>query len=170
VNILESVLTAGNGVVVKQLANQFGINADQASSAVSALLPALAGGLKEKLSSGGGSALSNLISDGSLSKFADDPASLASPAALTQGNSILRQIFGGGDLTSIASTVAEKVGISSSVITKMLPIATALLGGLLAKSTAGGQGNLTEIVGALASGGHGGVMGAVKGLASKVLG
>jgi hypothetical protein len=168
-NVLDSVLSAGNAGVVDQLASQFGINAEQAGSAVSALLPALAGGLKEKLASGGGTALSDLITSGSLTKFADNPANLASPAALTQGNSMLRQIFGGGDLSNIASTVAQKVGISSGVITAMLPIVTALLGGLLAKSTAGGKGNLTEIVSGLAGGGHG-VMDAIKGFASKVLG
>jgi hypothetical protein len=170
VNILENVLSASNGGVVKQIASQFGINPDQASAAVSALLPAVAGGLKEKLASGSASSLSNLISGGSLSKFADDPTSLASPAALAQGNSILTQIFGGGDLTSIATTVAQKVGISSSIVTRMLPIVTVLLGGLLAKRTAGGNGNLTEILGTIAAGGQGGAMGAVKGFASKVLG
>jgi hypothetical protein len=50
----------------------------------------------------------------------------------------------------------------------MLPIATALLGGLLAKGTAGGHGDLAEILGAIAGGG--GVRGAVKGFASKILG
>ena len=78
-NILESVLSAGNGGVVKQLASQFGINADQAGSAVSALLPALAGGVKEKLTSEGGLALSKLVSDRKPKQFSDDPASLASP-------------------------------------------------------------------------------------------
>jgi hypothetical protein len=170
VNILESVLSAGSSGVVDQLANQFGINVDQAGSAVSALLPALAGGLKEHLSSGGGSALSNLISGGSLGKFADDPSSLGTPAAVTQGKSILNQIFGSGDLTNIASTVAQKVGISSSVITSMLPIAASLLGGLLTKSMASGQGNLTDLVSGIASSGHHGLMDAVKGFASKVLG
>ncbi|HEY1496174.1 MAG TPA: DUF937 domain-containing protein [Candidatus Solibacter sp.] len=165
---LENVLSLANPGVVDQLAGQFGINPQQAASAVSTLLPAIAGGLKEKLASGGGAALSDLISRGSLAKFADNPASLASPDALTLGNSMLSQIFGSGDLSNIASTVAQKVGISSGVITAMLPIATALLGGLLSKSTAGGKGNLTEIVGALA-GGHG-VMDAIKGFASKVLG
>ena len=167
-NILESVLSADTGAVVRQLANQFGITAEQATSTISALLPTIAGGLKEKLNSGGGPALSNLASSGSLSGFADNPASLASPAALTQGNSILHQIFGDGDLTNIATTIAQKVGISSSVVTDMLPIATALLGGLLAKGTASGHGDLTEILGAFAGGG--GVRGAVKGFASKILG
>lgn len=166
-NILENVLSADKGGVVRQLANQFGITAEQATSTISALLPVIAEGLKEKLNSGG-PALSNLASSGSLSKFADNPASLASPAALTQGNSILHQVFDDGDLTNIATTIAQKVGISSSVVTDMLPIATALLGGLLAKGTAGGHGDLTEILGAIAGGG--GVRGAVKGFASKVLG
>jgi hypothetical protein len=168
-SVLDSVLSAGNAGLIEQLAGQFGINAEQAGSAVSSLIPAIAGGLKEKLASGGGTALSELINSGSLSRFADNPASLASPGALAQGNSLLKQIFGGGDLSNIASTVAQKVGISSGVITAMLPIVTALLAGLLSKSTAGGKGNLTEIVSGLASGGHG-VMDAIKGFASKVLG
>jgi hypothetical protein len=169
-SVLDSVLSAGSAGAVEQIANQFGIHADQAGSAVSALLPAIAGGLKEKLSSGGGAALSSLISSGGLSKYADNPASLASPEALAQGNSLLRQIFGGGDLSTIASAVAQKVGISSSIITAMLPIVATLLGGLLSKSTAGGQGNLTELVGTIAGAGHSGVMDTIKSFASKVLG
>jgi hypothetical protein len=52
----------------------------------------------------------------------------------------------------------------------MLPILTALLGGLLSKSIATGQGNLPDILDSLASGGHSGVMGTIRNLASKVLG
>jgi hypothetical protein len=168
-SVLDSVLSLGNSGMVEQLAGQFGINPEQSASAVSALLPAIAGGLKEKLASGGGAALTDLISGGTLTKFADNPASLATPGALTLGNSILSQIFGSGDLSNIASTVAHKVGISDGVITTMLPIVTTLLGGLLSKSMAGGKGNLTEIVGALAGAGHSGVLDAIKGFASKVL-
>jgi hypothetical protein len=169
-NVLDRALSAGSAGVVEQLASQFHINPGQAGSAISTLLPAIAGGMKEKLAAGGGSALTGLISGGSLSRFADDPASLATPAAVAQGNSILNQIFGGADLSDLASTAAQKVGIPSSVITAMLPIITALLGGLLSKSSASGEGNLTDILGSLAGGGHSGVMGAIKGLASKVLG
>ena len=48
--MLETMLSAEDGAVVKQLAIQFGLDADQAASSVSALLPALAGGLQRKLS------------------------------------------------------------------------------------------------------------------------
>ena len=70
--ILDAVLPAGGDAVLKQLGGQFGIGPDQAGSSISALLPALAAGMKEKLAGGDSSSLSQLISGGSLTKFADD--------------------------------------------------------------------------------------------------
>jgi len=168
--ILDSILSAGNGGLVKQLAGQFGITPDQATSATSALLPALAAGVQEKLATGGTPALSDLISSGNLSKFANDPASLGTPAALDQGKSLLNQIFGDGDLSNIASAVAEKAGINSSVVTRMLPIAATILGAFLSKSAVGGPDDLTKNLSAIAGAGHSGVLSAVKSLAAKVFG
>jgi hypothetical protein len=168
-NLLESLLSAGDGGVVKQLAGQFGINSEQASSVVSTLLPTLAGGLKERLGEGGSSGLSDLISGGTLTNFADNPSSLATPAALEQGKSLLGKIFGSSDLTNVVSTAAEKAGVSSSVVTSILPIAATLLGSLLSKSTSGGS-SLTDAVNAVASAGHTGILDTVKNLAEKVFG
>jgi hypothetical protein len=168
-SVLDSVLTTGSGAMVKQLAGQFGITPDQASSSVSALLPALAAGMKEKLASGDGSGLSQLISSGSLTKFADNPSSLATPAAVEQGKSLLSQIFGSQDLSSLVSMVAEKAGVGSSVITSLLPVGATLLGGLLSKSSAAG-GNITDMIGQFASAGHSGVIDTVKVLAAKIFG
>src|SRR5580765_3517207 len=128
-NLLENLLSAGSGGAVKQLASQFGVTADQATSAISALVPALAGGLKEKLASeeGAPSELSKLITGGSLSRIADDPKSLASPSTLEQGKSLLKMVFGGGDLTNLTSAAAEKTGITSGVLNNMLPIVMSLL-------------------------------------------
>jgi hypothetical protein len=168
--ILDNILSTGNGGLVKQLAGQFGITPDQATSATSALLPAIAAGVQEKLATGGPTALSDLISSGNLSKFATDPASLGTSAALDQGRSLLNQIFGNGDLSSIASAVAEKAGISSSVVTQMLPIAATILGAFLSKSAAGGQDEMTKNLSAIAGAGHSGVLSAVKSLAAKVFG
>src|SRR3974377_2579353 len=134
-SVLDSLLSAGDGGVVKQLAGQFGVNSEQATSVVSSLLPALAGGLKEKLAHGDTSGLSNLIGGGSLTKFADNPSSLATPEALEQGKSLVSKIFGSGDLTNVVSMVAEKAGVSNSVVSSMLPIAATLLGGLVSKNT-----------------------------------
>jgi hypothetical protein len=125
--------------------------------------------VREKLATGGTMAFSDLIASGSLDKFATDPASLGTPAALDQGKSLLNQIFGNGDLSGMASAVAEKAGISSAVVTRMLPIAATILGAFLSKSATNGQDDLTKKLGAIA-GAHSGVLGAVKDLAAKVLG
>ena len=42
-NLLEQILSAQNGGAVRQVSQQFGLEEGQASSAISALLPALAG-------------------------------------------------------------------------------------------------------------------------------
>lgn len=85
------------GAAVKQIATQFGIGTDQAVSAASVLLPALAGGLQEKIATGKGSEISDLLSSGSLTRFVQSPSSLASPAAVELGNSLVSAIFGPGD-------------------------------------------------------------------------
>jgi hypothetical protein len=169
-NLLENLLSAGDGGVVKQLAGQFGVTTEQATSAVSSLVPALAGGIKEKLASAEGSPseLSKLIMSGNLTRFADDPKSLASPSTVEQGKSLLNMVFGGGDLTSLTSAAAEKTGVSSGVISRMAPIVMSLLAGFLSKNVASGNSSLTDLVGSIAGGG--GIFAAVKGLAHKITG
>ena len=171
-SLIENLISAGDGSVLKQLAGQFGLNSDQVSSAVSTIVPALAGGLKEKLGAGGSSAdaLTNLISGGSLTNFLDNPAGLGSPSAVEAGNSLLGQIFGGGSLGNLTSMIGEKTGISSDVIAKMLPVVMTLVGGFLSKNSTPGAGtDLSSMLGAL-TGDSAGVMGAVKSLAAKIFG
>ena len=167
-NILENLLSTESSGIVTHLANQFGISSEQATSAASALLPALAGGVKEKLESNQGSSLSDLISGGTLSKFAD-PGSLATPAAVEQGKNLLTSIFGSGDLSNVVSMVAEKAGVDGSVISRMLPVAMTALGAYLPTRVASGE-KLDDTVNSLASIGHEGILGAVKTLAAKIFG
>ena len=168
-NILETMLSAGGGGAVKQLATQFGITAPQATTAATALLPALAGGLQERLASGDAGGITDLLKSGTLTKFANNPSTLATPGALQQGNALLGTIFGSGDLSNLTSMVAEKAGIGSGVVGNMLPIATTLFASFLSKSTAAGN-DLSTVVGQFADAGHIGILSTVKGLVSKVFG
>jgi hypothetical protein len=168
-SILENLLSAGGGEVVNQLSGKLGITADQATSSVSALLPALAAGMKEKLASGNASGITNLISGGTLTQFADNPSSLLTPAAVDQGKSLLGQIFGSQDLSGLITSVAEKAGVSGGVITTLLPMAASLLGGVLSKNSASG-GNMAEMVDQFEAAGHAGILGAVKAMAAKLFG
>ena len=164
-NKLETMLSAGGGAVLKQLASEFGLDADQAALSVSALLPALAGDLQRKAGSDG-FGISNLITSGKFSRFVENPSRLAGPAALEPGKSLVSKIFGSGDL---ASTVAEKTGVSGTIINSMLPIRATLVGGVLAKSTAAGD-SLTDVVGQIAHDGPGGLLGTLKNANQKMTG
>jgi len=167
--LLDNLLSAGSGAIVTQLTKQFGITGDQATSAISTMVPALAGGLKEKLAdSQASSSISQLLMSGGLNSFADNPSSLGSPSALAQGKSLLSSVFGGEDLTKLASGVAEKTGLGSGIVNSMLPVVMTLLGGFLSKNVASGKTSLMDLVGNLAAGP--GILGAVKSLAQKVTG
>jgi len=166
---LDHLLSAGAGSAVTQLASQFAITPDQAQSAIAALVPALAGGIKEKLADPGtATQLYNRIADGSLSRFSEDPAALANSAAIDQGKALLRMIFGGGGSTHAFSAVEQKTGLSSGVLNGMLPVVMALLGGYLSRNSSGQEGSLSDMVGNLASGG--GVFSTLKAMAQKVVG
>jgi hypothetical protein len=166
--MLETMLSAGGGAVVEQPASQFGLDADQAPSSVSALLPALAGDLQRNAGSDG-FGISNLITSGKFSRFVENPSRLAGPAALEPGTSLVSKILGSGDLTKVASTVVEKTGVSGTIISNMLPIRATLLGGVLAKSTAAGH-NLTDVVGQIANEGPGRLLGTLKNVTRKMTG
>jgi hypothetical protein len=166
--VLQTMLSVGGGGIAEQIAKQFGISPTQATAALSALLPALAGGLRETMETGAAREIANMIGDPNLAQFADSPASLASPAALNQGNALLSAVFGFEDTSYLVSMVAEKVGVSRSAVASILPVAATLLGAFLAKDTAAG-GNPSDTLEHIASGGRNGLIDAVKGLASRIL-
>ena len=169
-SILDNFLTSTGPGVIQQLTKQFGLDGNQATSALSTLVPMLAGGLKDKLAAGGATGLTDLISGTSFQQFANDPASLGSPAAIEQGKSLLGQIFGGGSgaLSDITNKTAEATGLGSSVVGTMLPVVASLLMGFVSKSAAADPNNTVDMVTSLAGGG--GIVGTLKGLASKVFG
>jgi hypothetical protein len=171
-NLVETFLSAGDGRIAQQLSSQFGLDASKLGPVIGAVAPLLARGLKEKLSadpSGGG--VLDMITNGSLTKYADNPAALSSPEAAQQGESILDSVFGGGGsaLSNIASVVAGKTGVSSQLIQTMLPVLASLVMGFLSKQTAGDRTKLTHTLDAI-SGEHAGFLGSLKTAAGKIFG
>ncbi len=171
-NLAETLLSAANGGIAQQLGSQFGLDASKLGPVLGAVAPLLAHGLKEKLStdpSGGG--VLDMITNGSLTKYADNPSALASPEAAQQGQSILSSLFGGGGsaLTSIASVVAGKTGVSSQLIQTMLPVLASLIMGFLSKQTAGDPSKLTQSLNAISSE-HAGFLSSLKTAAGKLFG
>jgi hypothetical protein len=135
-NLLESILNANDGGVVRQLASQFGLHDDQASSAVQSLLPALAGGLQRNISQGGLTDLIGALSSGQHERYLDDPSALSSDDARNDGNGILGHIVGGKDVSRrVAAQASAQTGISDSILKQMLPAIAALAMGAMSRRT-----------------------------------
>ncbi len=164
-SILDSLLAAGGGGLINQLAGRFGINPEQATSAVSTVLPMLAGGMKERIANND-PGLTSLLASPKMTQYAGDLSSLATPAAADTGNDLISRIFSPGDTSKLISTVAEKVGIGGDTIGKILPILATFLASTVSKSVANGA-NLTDTLDQFS---ESGILSAVKGLASKMFG
>lgn len=159
-NILNAILGADDGRAVGALAQQFGLSNDQASSAIGALLPALAGGLQRNVTQQGGlESLIGALTGGNHSRYLDNPAALSAPESILDGNGILGHILGSKDVSrAVASNAAATTGIGEDVLKKMLPIVATLAMGALSRQTAsaGGPGQvsasaMSNNIGSLAS-------------------
>ena len=138
-NLLEQILSAQNGGAVKQVSQQFGLDQNQATSAISALLPALAGGLGKNMSQQGGiESLLGALTKGNHSRYLEQPELLAQPGAVNDGNGILGHILGSKDASrAVATRAAQQTGIGSDVLKKMLPVVAAMAMGSMSKQAAG---------------------------------
>jgi len=137
-NILETILAAQNGGAVKQIGQQLGLGDDQAASVLSALAPALAGGLQQNLQSPGGlEALMGALSGGQHAQYLDNPSMLGS--ATGEGNGILGHILGSKDASrAVAARAAQQTGLDAGILKQALPLVATLVMGAMAKGTSAG--------------------------------
>jgi hypothetical protein len=153
-NLLDAITEANGGGAVQQLARQFGLEPQQASAAVAALVPALAGGLQRNMSSAGGLAgLVDALSGGTHERYVDNPDVLAQPTTTADGNAILGHVLGSKDRSrQVAAAAAQRTGIDASVLKKMLPlVATLVMGSLSRHTKADSGGGPDRAAGGLAS-------------------
>jgi hypothetical protein len=147
-NILETIVNAQDGAAVQQLGSQVGLPPEQATAALSALMPALASGFQRNMQSPDGlQSLMGALSSGNHTRYVDNPSTLADPAAVTDGNGILGHLLGSKEASrEVATRAAAQTGLSADVLKRMLPLAATLMMGAFAKrsgnpsSTAGGLG------------------------------
>ena len=136
-NILYAIVNAQDGAAVQQLGSQVGLAPDQATAALSALIPALAGGFQRNIQSQGGlESLMAALSSGNHGQYIDNPTSLADQSAVTDGNGILGHLLGSKDVSrEVASRAAAQTGLSADVLKRMLPLAATLMMGALSKQS-----------------------------------
>ena len=138
-NILDAILNAQGGSAAREAGRSAGLSPDQTTSALSALVPALAAGLHRNASQPGGlDALLGAITSGNHERYVDDPAALGRQETIDDGNGILGHILGNKDASrALAAQTAAQTGLGADVLKKLLPIAATLVMGSLAKQRTG---------------------------------
>ena len=139
-DLLRTILESQGGNNVNQIANQFGLDSNQANSALAQLIPMLAGGVKKNVKKGGLDSLISALNSGNHSQYIDNPSQLESTAAVSDGDAILGHLLGSKEVSrEVAGHASQNTGIDSSILKKMLPIvATMVMGGMSKQSGSGG--------------------------------
>ncbi len=140
-DLLNLLLNQGGGQAVQQLAQNFGLNENQATSALSNLLPVLGKGLARNASTQGGlESLLGALGQGRHQRYLEDPSILNQEDTINDGNGILGHILGSKDVSrNLAQRASERTGIGAEVLKKMLPIAAAMAMGALSRQTSGAR-------------------------------
>ena len=157
-DMIEALLGSQGNTAVRQLGQQFGLSESQASSALGALMPALAAGFQRNASDASGlEALIGALSGGGHQRYVDDVQVLGRAETVDDGNGILGHIFGGKDVSrEVARRASAQTGVGADILKQMLPVAAALMMGALAKRQFGGtpgQAGMAPQLGAPAAGG-----------------
>lgn len=137
-NLFETILSASGGAPARGLAQNFGIEESQASTALKALLPALSSGLKNNVASSGGlESLLGALAGGSHQQYLDEPSRLGQAGTIQDGNAILGHLLGSKDVSrQVASHASSQTGLPVALLKKMLPVVATLAMGALSKNTA----------------------------------
>jgi hypothetical protein len=170
-NLIQEILNAQGGNVVKQLGDQFGMDKSQVEKALTNLIPAIAGGVKQtaKSPSSIDALLRKLQQDQDLKNAIERPEVLAKSSSQSAGNEILGEIFGSKDVSrTVASQTAKSTGLDLSALKKMLPLIAGLVMSSLNQKGQASSGGLGELLGGLTKtsstrGGLGGGIGSVLG-------
>ena len=174
-DLLQTILNAKDGRAVDDIGQNLGLDRDQTMAAIQGLMPALAGAMATNVAKPGGlESLESALTRGGHSRYLDDPAQVAQPDAIQDGNGILGHLFGSKDVSrQVAAGASAQTGIGADILKKMLPMLASLAMGALAnratRSSAGNVqlnpssgGGLMDMLGPLL-GGRGGGLGGMLG-------
>lgn len=139
-SILETILKSQGGGLVKQVAGQLNLEEGQAGAAIAQLLPALTQGIKNNVTKPSGlESLLGALQGGGHDRYVEQPETLTREETVKDGNSILGHLLGSKDVSRrVAANAAQKTGLDTAVMKKMLPMVAAMAMGSLSKESKGG--------------------------------
>ena len=140
-NILDLLLGNDDRGALDEVSKRFDLDEKQTRAAVEELIPALSRGLERntKESPKGMDSLLEALRTGKHERYVERPTTLGAPETVEEGNSILGHIFGNKETSrEVANRAAERSGVSSSILKKMLPVLASVVMGSLSKQVIGG--------------------------------
>ena len=160
-DILNAIVGAQDGAAVRQLGATLGLDEAQAATALSALVPALAGGVQRNLQQDGGlGSLIGALTSGGHQRYLEDPAALQDATAIQDGNGILGHLLGSKEASrNVASQAAAQTGLSPELLKRMLPLVATLVMGAMAQKNSGASSSMGGMLGGLTGGSGGGPAG-----------
>ena len=141
---------AQGGRGIENLAAQFGLRPDQASSAIEALLPMLSAGLQNKTQEPGGLAdIFGGVLNNTNQQAYESAQAFADESTTADGEDMLARIFGTQQASpALAAHAAEQTGLNPGVLQSMLPaLISMIMGGLFKGMQNQGLGQLLEKIG-----------------------
>ncbi len=152
-SLLETILSAQGGNLVKNLSKTNGIDIQDALAVLGKLTPALSRSVRKNTEQPEGvEALFAALQKGNHQAYLEDDRKAFSADAIVDGNKILGHLLGSKDASrALASQVAAETGVADSLIKKMLPqVANLVMGALSSQNRSGGA--LSQIMGMLGGG------------------
>ena len=157
-NLMDMLEQVGGGQSLKNIGGDLGLDSSSTSALVAALAPALMKGMQNQTASADGlSALEGALASGNHQQYIENPESMLTSEARTDGNNILGHLFGSKDVSrNVAAQAAETTGIDSSLIKKALPLLAGLAMGAVSKNSSSTSGDsLSGLLGGLLGGSDG---------------
>ncbi|NNM00663.1 MAG: DUF937 domain-containing protein, partial [Gammaproteobacteria bacterium] len=173
--LLQDLLQAQGGKLVREMAGNFNLDEAGVGKALGALVPALGAGVQRNVSNAGGlEALAGALKSGHHQRYIDEPERVGASDTVADGNAILGHLFGSKEVSrEVAARAAQKSGVGTDTLKKMLPVVAAMVMGTMSKQTSGGnalagQGGGSPLGGVLSAlaGGQGGQGGTSSALTS----
>lgn len=157
-NILE-LLNGGLGSqVVDSISRESGASKEETQSVVSAALPALFGALQDNASHGGAQGILNALNTKHDGGILDNVSGLLGSSTAADGNGILKHVLGGKQ-APLQQAISKQTGVSSSLVSKILPLLAPIVMGYLGKQakskSVNNDSGLTDLLGGLLGGGSG---------------
>ena len=145
-NILDTIMNAGNGAAVRQIGSQVGLDESQTATALSALVPALVCRCAAESAVGRWPERTPRRAIGrNHQRYVENPAVLGEAEYCRGRQRHLGHIFGSKDVSRrVAAETGAQTGLAPDVMKRMLPlVATLVMGAMSRQAATGGTSSLT---------------------------